>query len=146
MNLWIPIHVGLSIVGECLLAFSLLLGVVYLIQERRLKNKIVLASTSFIPSLEMLDNTQYRLLKIGFVSLSLGVVLGTLWAFKIWGFQWVMSPKQMWMFAGWLIYGIILQARRATGFRGRRAAWTSLIGFALVLFSGWHGFFRGFFS
>lgn len=116
-----------------MLAMALGIGVIYLIQESKLKKKS-LSSFSRLPSLETLDQVQVRLLTIGFISLTLGIGIGVL------TFDYFSFMLQGWMFLGWLVYAWILWARIKTGFRGRRAAWTSLMGFALVLFSGWHGY------
>lgn len=124
-------HILLSLVGELMLAMALGVGLLYLLQENQLKKKNI-GFFLRLPSLEKLDSTQVRLLMIGFISLTLGMILGMLSA--------NMSFMQVWMFLGWLVYAFIVWARVKTGFRGRRAAWTSLMGFALVLFSGWHGY------
>ena len=131
MTSFLSWHIGLSLLAEIQLALALLLGILYWIQERRLKQKTVFVGESSFPSLETLDKVQYRLLIIGFISLTLGmgmVVLGS-----------SLKPAQSWMFLGWLVYGVILYVRRLTGFRGRRVLWYSLIGFALVILASLHG-------
>ena len=139
MTSFLSWHIGLSLLAEIQLALALVLGTLYWIQERKLKQKTGFVGESSLPwvgdpSLETLDKVQYRLLVIGFVSLTLGigmVVLGS-----------SLKPKQGWMFLGWSVYGVILYLRRLTGFRGRRVLWYSLIGFALVILASLHGMFQ----
>lgn len=131
MNSFLPWHVGLSLLAEIQLALALMLGILYWIQERRLKQKTVFVGESSFPSLETLDKVQYRLLVIGFISLTLGIGIVVLGA--------SLKATQSWMFLGWLVYGIILYLRRLTGFRGRRVLWYSLIGFTLLILSSLHG-------
>ena len=140
MTSFLSWHIGLSLLAEIQLALALVLGILYWIQERKLKQKTGFVGESSLPwvgdpSLETLDKVQYRLLVIGFVSLTLGigmVVLGS-----------SLKPKQGWMFLGWFVYGVILYLRRLTGFRGRRVLWYSLIGFALVILASLHGMLGG---
>ncbi|HBQ20414.1 MAG: hypothetical protein A2Z91_05130 [Deltaproteobacteria bacterium GWA2_38_16] len=142
-KLWLDIHIGLSILGEAFLAVALIVGLIYGIQEKRLKNKIIEFKNA-LPALEALDKAQYQLLWIGFISLTLGLILGSIWAFHAWGEKWFLEPRELWLFSGWLIYLLILIARRLTGFRGRRAAWYSLVGLLLVLFAAGHAYFEGY--
>ncbi len=134
MTHFLPWHIGLSLLAEIQLALALMLGILYWIQERRLKKKTVFVGAS-MPSLEALDKVQYRLLLIGFVSLTLGIGIVLLGA--------SLKPSQSWMFLGWCVYGAILYLRRLNGFRGRRVLWYSLIGFTLVILSGLHGYLGG---
>lgn len=138
-NFWLPFHIGLSFLSEIMLILALGAGLLYLIQESRLKKKILM-NISKLPALETLDQLQVRFLIIGFSSLTLGIFIGILGASQKWGWGWIIQPQQLWMFFGWGIYFILLKARLKTGFRGRRSAWASLMGLILVLFSGWHGY------
>ncbi|MBI3019038.1 MAG: cytochrome c biogenesis protein CcsA [Deltaproteobacteria bacterium] len=131
MTSFLSWHIGLSLLAEIQLALALVLGILYWIQERKLKQKKVFVGESSLPSLETLDKVQYRLLVIGFISLTLGIGMVVL--------ESSLKSKQGWMFLGWSVYGVILYLRRLTGFRGRRVLWYSLIGFALVILASLHG-------
>ncbi len=131
MRSFLPWHIGLSLLAEIQLALALVLGILYWIQERKLKQKTVFVGDSSLPSLETLDKVQYRLLVIGFISLTLGIGMVIL--------ESSLKPKQGWMFLGWAVYGVILYVRRLTGFRGRRVLWYSLIGFTLLVLASLHG-------
>ena len=131
MTSFLSWHIGLSLLAEIQLALALVLGILYWIQEKKLKQKTVFVGESSLPSLETLDKVQYRLLMIGFISLTLGIGMVVL--------ESSLKSKQGWMFLGWFVYGVILYLRRLTGFRGRRVLWYSLIGFALVILASLHG-------
>lgn len=131
MTSFLSWHIGLSLLAEIQLALALMLGVLYWVQERRLKQKTVFVGESSFPSLETMDRVQYRLLIIGFISLTLGIGMVALGS--------SLKPAQSWMFLGWFVYGVILYLRRLMGFRGRRVLWYSLIGFTLVILSSLHG-------
>jgi cytochrome c-type biogenesis protein CcsB len=132
---WLPIHVTLSFMGDALFAMAFGTGVMYLIQERQLKSKRPGALYYRLPSLEVLDSMNYRALTIGFPLLTLGIITGSVWAQYAWGSYWSWDPKETWSLITWLIYAAVLHSRLTVGWRGRKAAWFSIIGFAAVLFT-----------
>ena len=107
--------------------------------------------TFILPPLEELDNLIYRVIWMSFPVLTLGILLGAAWANDAWGRYWGWDPKETWSFVTWLIYLIYLHIRLVVGWRGRKTAYLSLVGFAVVLFtyvgvnylSHLHGFLSG---
>jgi ABC-type uncharacterized transport system permease subunit len=83
-----------------------------------------------------------RAVGVGWVFLTLGVVIGALWATTLHRApaedpriqaMTLFDPKIFIALLCWAVYSFELFARRAIGWRGRRAAWLSAIGFAIVL-------------
>ncbi len=132
---WLFIHVPLSFLGDAMFALAFASGIMYLLQERQLKGKRPGAFYYRLPSLEALDSLNYRSLTIGFPLLTLGIITGSIWAQYAWGSYWQWDPKETWSLITWLIYAAVLHARMTVGWRGRKAAWFSIIGFAAVLFT-----------
>jgi cytochrome c-type biogenesis protein CcsB len=132
---WLFIHVPLCFMGDALFALAFGSGIMYLIQEKQLKGKKPGAFYYRLPSLEMLDSLNYRALTIGFPLLTLGIITGSIWAQYAWGAYWQWDPKETWSLITWLIYAAVLHARLTVGWRGRKAAWFSIIGFSAVLFT-----------
>ncbi|HEY6005457.1 MAG TPA: cytochrome c biogenesis protein CcsA, partial [Anaeromyxobacter sp.] len=60
---------------------------------------------------------------------------GSVWAKSAWGDWWVWDPKENWSLVTWLIFGSYLHLRRVKGWRGDRAAWLVIVGFAVVMFT-----------
>ena len=88
-----------------------------------------------LPSLQTLDDLNYLCLSLGFPFLTLGIITGSIWAEYAWGSYWNWDPKETWSLVTWLIYAALLHGRLTIGWRGRRAAYFSIIGFAVVLFT-----------
>ena len=63
------------------------------------------------------------------------VIAGAMWAEVAWGRYWGWDPKETCAFVTWVIYAAYLHARSTAGWRGRRAAWISVVGFASILFN-----------
>jgi len=72
---------------------------------------------------------------IGFLLLSIGIITGAVWANYAWGSYWSWDPKETWSLITWFVYAAFIHARLTRGWRGRRTAILSIIGFAAVLFT-----------
>ena len=71
-----------------------------------------------LPSLETLDELNYRFVAWGFALFTVGIVTGTLLAKQRWGEFWTWEPVQVLSTIAWLLYALLLQTR-AAGWRGR---------------------------
>lgn len=132
---WLPIHVTFAFLGDAIFALAFCAGVVYLIQERLVKSKRVGALSGRLPSLEVLDEVNYRALTIGFPLLTIGIVTGAVWAEYAWGSYWSWDPKETWSLITWLLYAALLHQRLMIGWRGKKAAIMAIVGFGAVLFT-----------
>jgi cytochrome c-type biogenesis protein CcsB len=134
---WLPVHAGVSLIAYGFLALAFLGGIMYLLQERELKNKRFGYFFSRLPSLDALDQLNSHCLTAGFLFLTLGIVTGTLWAHQAWGTYWQWDPKETWSLITWLIYLIQVHQRITVGWRGKRAAAMAILGFCSVIFTLW---------
>jgi cytochrome c-type biogenesis protein CcsB len=87
------------------------------------------------PEAALLDELNYQVTLFGFLFLSIGIISGAVWANSAWGRYWGWDPKETWSLITWFIYATLLHARLMRGWRGRRIAYLSLVGFAAVLFT-----------
>ena len=88
----------------------------------------------------------------GFVLLTLGLLLGSLWGKICWGHYWQWDPKEMWSLATWLMYGGYFHYRLKNGVRAPQALaallWLGLLFVVLTLtwinvsrlFAGMHNY------
>jgi len=97
----------------------------------RLKNRLA----GFANTADMLDEVGYKTIAIGFPLLTVGIMTGAVWANKAWGTYWGWDPKETWSLITWLIYAAYLHARFTRGWKGRRAAILSMVGFVAVIFT-----------
>ncbi|MSW85768.1 MAG: c-type cytochrome biogenesis protein CcsB [Actinobacteria bacterium] len=132
---WLLIHVSAAVI--CGGAFTIAAGITiaYLIQDRRLRRTPEGAEppASRLPSAERLELLNYKILTFAFPLWTFAVVSGAIWAESAWGRYWGWDPKETWAFITWVIYAAYLHARTTAGWRGRRAAWISLVGFLAFL-------------
>lgn len=132
---WLGIHTVFAFLGNASFAMAFGIGTMYLVQEHYVKSKRPSGLFQRLPSLQSLDEINYRLITIGFPLLTLAIITGALWAENAWGSYWSWDPREVWSLIIWLIYAIVLHARLMAGWRGKRAAILSIIGFLTILIS-----------
>jgi cytochrome c-type biogenesis protein CcsB len=87
-----------------------------------------------LPSLARLDMLTYRIIAIGLVLLSVGIITGAMWANEAWGAYWSWDPKETAALLSWIIYASFMHLHTRSAWRGERSAWVSIIGFASIMF------------
>ncbi|MBI4699023.1 MAG: c-type cytochrome biogenesis protein CcsB [Nitrospirae bacterium] len=132
---WFGIHTGLAFIGDAAFAMACGVGIMYLVQERFVKSKHLSGLFQRLPSLQVLDEINYHLITLGFPLLTLAIITGVIWANTAWGSYWRWEPKEVWSLVTWLIYALVLHLRINAGWRGRKAAILSVVGFAIVIFT-----------
>jgi ABC-type transport system involved in cytochrome c biogenesis permease subunit len=88
-----------------------------------------------MPPADDLDRVTYKIICIAFPLLTLMIGAGAYWANQAWGSYWSWDPKETWAAITWLVYAGYLHMRITRGWRGRRAAWFAILGFAVVIFT-----------
>jgi len=130
-TLWF--HVTLSMLGAVGFTVAFVAGVMYLIQDRLLKSKRFNVLYSKLPALDFLDHLNQQSIVLGFPLLTLGIVTGALSAEFARGAYVSWNPEQTWALVTWLFYFVVLLGRLTVGWRAKRAAYLTVIGFACVI-------------
>lgn len=132
VSVWtLYVHIGLAILGITAFSVSAIMSVFYLWAERRFKTKQLRPQGMKLPSLITLDQLSLRGLLIGFPLYTLALLVGTVQALK--SHDGTIHLSYIVATVAWALYGGVLQARLTAGWRGRRAAWLTLLAFASVL-------------
>jgi ABC-type transport system involved in cytochrome c biogenesis permease subunit len=134
------LHVVSMLFAYASFALAFVLGVTYVLLFKEIKARHLGFFYARLPSLQALDAMNGRVVTIGWVFLTLGIAVGTLWAMQIHApadprvqAMHVADPKILVALVCWLVYSFALFARRTIGWTGRRAAWLSAIAFVIVL-------------
>ncbi len=88
-----------------------------------------------LPDADALDRITYKTICIAFPLLTLMIAAGSYWANRAWGSYWNWDPKEVWAAITWMVYAVYLHLRITRGWRGRRAAYFAILGFAVVMFT-----------
>lgn len=131
---WLISHVITCFFGYAALTIACGLGFMYLLKGLE-KGERPRLFFRLLPGRKIVDELTYQSVAIGFIFLTLGIITGSVWAYSAWGSYWSWDPKETWSLITWLIYAAILHSRFVRGWRGKRMAIMSIIGFASVLFT-----------
>ena len=134
-SFWLISHVIVILIGDASFALACGVGLLYIIQEHAIKAKHHGFFFKRLPSLELLDATGYACIVVGFSMLTIGLITGFVYAKSVWGSFWSWDPKEVWSVIAWLLYAALLHGRLTLGWRGRKAAIMSVIGFGILLFT-----------
>nr|YP_010405163.1 cytochrome c heme attachment protein [Spyridium obcordatum]WHN59939.1 cytochrome c heme attachment protein [Spyridium parvifolium]UQW87025.1 cytochrome c heme attachment protein [Spyridium obcordatum]UQW87111.1 cytochrome c heme attachment protein [Spyridium obcordatum]WHN60025.1 cytochrome c heme attachment protein [Spyridium parvifolium]WHN60111.1 cytochrome c heme attachment protein [Spyridium parvifolium] len=100
----------------------------------------VLQDTSFLSSrnyyrsqlIQQLDLWSYRIISLGFIFLTIGILSGAVWANEAWGSYWNWDPKETWAFITWTIFAIYLHIHTRTNFKSVNSAIVASMGFLII--------------
>lgn len=132
---WLNIHVATAMVAYGAFALSFGTSIMYLIKQNMEINKSRSDFSKRMPALDILDDISYKFIAVGFPLLTIVIISGAIWAEFAWGRYWSWDPKETWSLITWLVYAAYLHARFTYGYKGKRAAWMSIVGFIFVLFT-----------
>lgn len=117
-SVWLEIHVIICFLSYAAFAVAFSTSIIYLIKPKKL-----------------FDDLSYRIITLGFLLLTMGIITGAIWANYAWGTYWSWDPKETWALITWLIYAVYLHTRLISGWQGKRSAWLSIIGFVATIFT-----------
>jgi len=126
-----PIHTTLLFFAYTAFFVVFAASVMYLWQERELKLKTFSAFFHRLPSLTTVDDIGTTAAGIGFTLLSLGIITGMIYSSGRNGRLWHNDPIEIAAAATWIIYLALIHFREH--WRGRKAAWVGIFGFAIIL-------------
>ncbi len=136
---WLSIHVTAMTLATGIFFVAAVLGLMYLVAgqyRKRVEAGRVKPGNGLldrIPSAQTLDKLTYRTVVFGFPVWTFGVIAGAIWADQAWGRYWGWDPVETWAFITWVIYAAYLHARATAGWRGARAHYIQLLGFASLI-------------
>nr|AGW98681.1 cytochrome c heme attachment protein [Ipomoea pes-tigridis] len=133
---WLIMHVSMMILGYAALLCGSLLSVALLVITFRKTGKLfsrgndfltesflfgenLFQKTSFFSAknyyrtqfIQQLDFWSYRVISLGFLFLTIGILSGAVWANEAWGSYWSWDPKETWAFITWIVFAIFLHTR-----------------------------------
>ncbi len=117
---WLAIHVLTCFIGYAALTVAFISSIILLCKRKKDIN---------------FDMISYKMIAFGFLFLTLGIISGSVWANSAWGTYWSWDPKETWSLITWFIYAIYLHTRLRKRWKGKKAAWLSVIGFLAMLFT-----------
>nr|YP_010760061.1 cytochrome c heme attachment protein [Cuscuta indecora]WEY30009.1 cytochrome c heme attachment protein [Cuscuta indecora] len=137
---WLIMHVSMMIMGYAILICGSLLSISFLVVIFRTNQKFFFKTNSLCLAnnycksqlSKELDFWSSRIISLGFIFLTLGLVSGAVWANEAWGSYWSWDPKEIWSFITWLVFTIYLHIRKNQNFTNTISALVASIGFLII--------------
>nr|WAJ48901.1 cytochrome c biogenesis protein [Boronia imlayensis] len=82
--------------------------------------------------IQQLDRWSYRIISLGFIFLTIGILSGAVWANEAWGSYWNWDPKETWAFITWTLFGIYLHTQTNKNFASLNSAIVASTGFIII--------------
>nr|YP_010163342.1 cytochrome c heme attachment protein [Kotschya aeschynomenoides]QRI61134.1 cytochrome c heme attachment protein [Kotschya aeschynomenoides] len=98
------------------------------------QKKYFYASINYYRSqfIQQLDRWSYRIISLGFLFLTIGILSGAVWANEAWGSYWNWDPKETWAFITWTIFAIYLHTRKNKKLEGFNSSIVASLGFFII--------------
>ncbi len=128
------VHVSSLLFAYASFALACMIGITYVLLFKEIKTKHLGVFYARLPSLQVLDQMNQRAIVVGWVFLTVGLVAGVLFAVQTKApAMSIEDPKIFVALICWAVYSFELFAARRIGWGGRRTAYLSALGFAIVL-------------
>ena len=138
------IHVSSMMFAYASFALACVIGVTYMLLFKEIKAKHLGFFYARLPSLQVLDTMNQRAIVVGWILLNIGLIVGAVWtpyaretvagaADPRLHAMSLQDPKILVAVLSWAVYSFEVFGARRIGWGGRRAAYLSAIGFAIVL-------------
>ena len=136
------VHVSSLLFAYASFALACVIGITYVLLFKEIKAKHLGFFYARLPSLQVLDRMNQVAVVVGWIFLTIGIIVGAIWAMQARGGYGVdprvqamslQDPKSFVALVCWFVYSFELFAARRIGWGGRRAAYLSAVGFAIVL-------------
>ncbi len=143
---WGYLHAGMLLLAAVGICVGFVASVMYLVQTRQIRDKLVPGHGLKLPSLERLERMNRWAINLAFPLLTGGVCIGAGLMF--------LGPRQIlsWSDARilgtailWMVFGLLLYMRYGYHLNGRRLAQLTIVAFVLLVFTlaSSHEFVRG---
>lgn len=139
---WLVIHVAAAITAGGVFTVGVVAAGLFLVRHRQERRAAADASSvsrrgyaASLPPASTLEQVAHAAHIFAFPVWTFAVIAGAIWAENSWGRYWGWDPKETWAFITWVCYAAYLHAQATAGWRGVRAAWFAVAGYAAFLFN-----------
>jgi cytochrome c-type biogenesis protein CcsB len=134
-TVWLYIHVYFAWLSFGAYSLAMAAGVLYLLKSRSEAREVPNPAYERFPTLGRLDELIFRYVVFGFITDTIMICAGAIWAKDLWGSYWAWDPVETWSLISWLIYGITIHLRVTFGWREKRLAWLAVAALSSVIIS-----------
>lgn len=142
-GIWTALHIFIALGSYGAFAIAFVSGILYLVEQRQLKEHAGASILGLMPSLETVQKVNVRAIAVGAALLAVGIVVGYLMARKVHGMAsgWRVDPKIILSTVVLAVYASVLFLSTRPAFKGKRTAVASVLSFLLVVANFWASLF-----
>lgn len=130
-NWQLQAHIFISITAYSFLTIAVVQSIVLAIQDHQLHNRQPSGFIQSLPPLQIMEQLLFQIIAIGFILLTIGLLIGILFLQDITAQHLV--HKTVLSSLAWTIFAILLWGRWRFGWRGRKAIRLALAGFIALM-------------
>lgn len=123
---WFAPHVIIYMFSYAILGAVTLVALYYLVREKKISDKEKI--------MDMTDNLVY----VGTAFITMGMLMGAIWAKAAWGHYWSWDPKETWAAATWVGYLLYIHYRLRRSSTNRNSMYLLIFAFMLLQMT-WYG-------
>jgi ABC-type transport system involved in cytochrome c biogenesis permease subunit len=136
------LHVSSLLFAYASFALACVIGITYVLLFKEIKAKQLGFFYARLPSLQVLDRMNQRAIVVGWLFLTLGMIVGIVWTPQARAYaaadprvqaMSLQDPKIFVALVCWAVYSFEVFVARRFGWAGRRTAYLSALGFGIVL-------------
>ena len=132
-TVWLYIHVYFAWISFGAYSLAMAAGTVFLLKQKSASLPVPNPTYDRFPSLGRLDELIFRYVVFGFITDTIMISAGAIWAKDLWGSYWAWDPVETWSLISWLTYGITIHLRVTFGWREKRLAWLAIAALSSVI-------------
>ena len=129
---WLVIHVAAAMIAGGVFTVGFIATTAFLVRTRLDRRG---RRTGMLPSTKTLGQVAHAAHMFAFPVWTFAVIAGAIWAENSWGRYWGWDPKETWAFITWVLYAAYLHAQATAGWRGVKASWFAIAGYAAFVFN-----------
>lgn len=129
----LPVHIFIATIGEILFFFSFVGSVLYLVMEWQLKKKSSMKFIYRLPNLETIENFNRWAISRSVMLLTIGIILGIILVWVKFSALFLASPKEIVIYASWLVILIIAYLRFKTNVTSHKVSQINTALFIIVM-------------
>ncbi|PYT65761.1 MAG: hypothetical protein DMG39_28185 [Acidobacteria bacterium] len=129
------LHVTLNILAYAAFALAFVLSLIFLVEERFLRNHKLGDVVWRLPPLEVLERMSRSSVLVGLVSITIGTSFGFLWVYRLSDKYSFYDPKYAITLLVLILYAVYFRLAHTTAWRGARASRLCVFNFLIVFLS-----------
>ncbi len=134
-NRMLGLHVISALLGYSGFAISAVYGLLFLKLYKNIKTNKFGLFFNRLPNLEILEQLSYYAFVIGFILLTVAIIIGFIWLPQAFPNFRYTDPKLVSTFFIWVLYGIGILSKILANWYGKKVVIFSITGFGLVILS-----------